>query len=147
MMCIPLTPVLTLLYFAIIEVYLQCFTDSVSLRDIGKPTSRAEIISPSSLYFRAIQGAHIGSALILNTGGVYDNPDTIVLNDVMRLTNETDRAKTRGQPKPQFLPATKCKHPTQKGILKCIVLPQTRADDLQINLGITPTKILISFAT
>ena len=62
-MFIPLTPVLTLLYIVIIEIYLQCFTESVSLRDIGKPTSRAEISSPSSLYFKAVKGAHLGSAL------------------------------------------------------------------------------------
>ena len=42
---------------------LQCFTELVSLRDIGKSTSRAEISSPSSLYFKAVKGAHIGSAL------------------------------------------------------------------------------------
>ena len=62
-MCIPLIPVLTLLYIVIIEVYLQCFIESVSLRGIGKPTSRAEISSPSSLYFKAVKGAHLGSAL------------------------------------------------------------------------------------
>ena len=37
-MCTLLNPVLTLLYIVIIEVYLQCFTESVSLRAIGKPT-------------------------------------------------------------------------------------------------------------
>ena len=62
-MRIPLTPVLTLLHIVIIEVYLQCFTESVSLRDIGKSTSRAEISSPSSLYFKAVKGAHIGATL------------------------------------------------------------------------------------
>ena len=62
-MCIPLNLVLTLLYIVIIEIYLQCFTDSVILREIGKLTSRAEISSPSSLYFQAVKGAHIGSAL------------------------------------------------------------------------------------
>ena len=62
-MCIPLTPVLTLLYIVIIEVYLQCFTEPVSLTDIGKPTSRAEISSLSSLYFKAVKRAHLGSAL------------------------------------------------------------------------------------
>ena len=62
-MCIPLHPVLTLLYIVIIEVYLQCFTESVNLRVVGKPTSRAEISSPSSLYFKAVKGAHLGSAL------------------------------------------------------------------------------------
>ena len=63
-MCIPLTPVLYCLTMVIIEVYSQCFTESVSLRDIGKSTSRAEISSSSSLYFKAVKGAHIGSALI-----------------------------------------------------------------------------------
>ena len=62
-MCIPLTPVLYFLATVIIEVYSQCFTESVSLRDIGKSTSRAEISSPSSLYFKAVKGARIGSAL------------------------------------------------------------------------------------
>ena len=61
-MCIPRTLGLTLLYIVIIEVYLQCFTKSVSLRDIGKPTSRAEIRSRSSLYFKAVKVAHLGSA-------------------------------------------------------------------------------------
>ena len=62
--CILLTPVLYFLTTVIIEVYSQCFTESVSLRDIGKPTSRAEISSPSSSYLKAVKGAHIGSALI-----------------------------------------------------------------------------------
>ena len=60
-----MTPVLTLLSIVIIEVYLQCFTESVSLRDIGKPTSRAEISRPSSLYFKAVKGATLGSSLKL----------------------------------------------------------------------------------
>ena len=62
-MCIQLTPVLYFLTTVIIEVYSQCFIESVSLRDIGKSTSRAEISSPSSLYFKAVKGDHIGSAL------------------------------------------------------------------------------------
>ena len=62
-MCIPLTPVLYFLTTVIIEIYSQCFTESVSLRDIGESTSRAEISSPSCLYFKAVKGAHIGSAL------------------------------------------------------------------------------------
>ena len=62
-MCIPLTPVF--LTTVLIEVYSQNFTESVSLRDIGKSTSRAEISSPSSVYFKAVKGAHIGSALVL----------------------------------------------------------------------------------
>ena len=62
-MCIPLTPVLYFLTTVIIENYSQCFTESVSLRDIGKSTSRAEISNPSSSCFKAVKGAHIGSAL------------------------------------------------------------------------------------
>ena len=62
-MCILLTPVLYFITTAIIEVYLQCFTESVSLRDISKLTLRAEISSPSSLHFKAVKGANIGSAL------------------------------------------------------------------------------------
>ena len=62
-MCSPLTPVLLFIITVIIEVSLHCFTESVSPRDIGKHTSRAEISSPNSLYFKAVKGAHIGSAL------------------------------------------------------------------------------------
>ena len=62
-MCIPLTPVLYFLTTVIIEVHPQCFSESVSLRDICKSTSRAEISSPSSLFLKAVKGAHIGSAL------------------------------------------------------------------------------------
>ena len=62
-MCIPLTPVLYFLTAAIIEVYSQCFTESVNLRVIGKSSSRAEISNPRSLYFKVVKGAHIGSAL------------------------------------------------------------------------------------
>ena len=69
-MRILLTPVLYFITNVTIEVYLQCFTESVSLRDIGKPTSRAEISSPSSLYFKAVKGAHIGSALTGATSGL-----------------------------------------------------------------------------
>ena len=55
-MCISpiLTPVLCILFTVIIEVYLQCFTESVSLRELGESTSRAEIISPNSLYFTTV---------------------------------------------------------------------------------------------
>ena len=43
------------------------FTESVSLRDIGKATSRAGISSPSSLYFKAVRGAaHNGPALMIS---------------------------------------------------------------------------------
>ena len=63
-MLILLTRVLYFITTVIIEVYLQCFTESVSLRDIGKPTSRAEIGSPSSLYLKTVKGDRIGSALV-----------------------------------------------------------------------------------
>ena len=66
-MCILLTPVLHFLITVIlvIEVLsLGFITESVSLRDISKSTSRPEISSPSSRYFKAVKGAHIGSALI-----------------------------------------------------------------------------------
>ena len=62
-MCIPLTPVLYFLTTVMIEVYSLCFIESVSLRGRVKSTLRAEISSPSSLYFKAVKGAHIGSAL------------------------------------------------------------------------------------
>ena len=52
-MCIPLTPFLYFLTTVIVEVFSQCFAESVSLRDIGMSTSRAEISSPSSLYLMA----------------------------------------------------------------------------------------------
>ena len=63
-MCVSLTSVLFFITSVLIEIYLRCFTESVSLRDIGKPTSRAEICCPNSLYFKAAKGAHNGSALI-----------------------------------------------------------------------------------
>ena len=62
-MCIPLTPLLCLLYTVIIQIYTMCFIESVSLRDIGKSTSRAEISSPSSSYLKAVKGTLSGSAL------------------------------------------------------------------------------------
>ena len=62
-MCVSLNPVLFFITTVIIEIYLQCFTESVSLREIGKTTSRAEISSSSSLYLKAVKGAHNASAL------------------------------------------------------------------------------------
>ena len=61
-MCIPLTPVLLFKITVIIEVSLQCFIESVSLRDIGKPTSGAELRSLKPLYFKAPNRADFGSA-------------------------------------------------------------------------------------
>ena len=60
-MCISytLTPVINILYTVIIEVYLHCFMQSVSLRDLGKSTSRAEISRPNSLNFKAVKRAQV----------------------------------------------------------------------------------------
>ena len=59
-----LTPVLTTILYAVnIEVFPQCFTESVSLRETGKSTSRAEISSPISSYLKAVKGALLWSAL------------------------------------------------------------------------------------
>ena len=62
-MCVSLTPVFLLIVTVIIEIYLQCFTESVSLREIGEPISRVELSSPNSLQFRAVEGTHLVSAL------------------------------------------------------------------------------------
>ena len=63
--CIPLTALLYINTTLIIEVYLQCFTESVSQRELGKSTSRAEISSPSSLYFKAVKRqTHFGPTLL-----------------------------------------------------------------------------------
>ena len=66
-MCILLTSVLYLFTTVIYEVYLQCFTESVSLRDIGKSISRVELSDSSSSYLKAVKGAHLGSALTVAT--------------------------------------------------------------------------------
>ena len=58
-----MTPVLYFVFTVIVEVNSQIFTESVSLRDIGKSTSRAEISSPG-LYFKSVKGALYGSAII-----------------------------------------------------------------------------------
>ena len=60
--CIP-SSTLLFIVTVIIEVYLQCFPESVSLRDIGKPTSRVEIRGSGSSYLKAVKGALNGSAL------------------------------------------------------------------------------------
>ena len=61
-MCIPLTPVLLFKITFKIEVGLQCIIESVSLRDIVKPTSGAELRSLTPLYFKAPERADLGSA-------------------------------------------------------------------------------------
>ena len=62
-MGIRFTPVLYCITTALPEVYRLCLIEPVSLRDIGKPTSRVEISSPSSLHLKAVMGTHLGSAL------------------------------------------------------------------------------------
>ena len=61
-MCIPLTPVLRFIVPVIIEVNLQCFIESVILRDISKPTSRAELSRSKPLYLKAPKRVQFGSA-------------------------------------------------------------------------------------
>ena len=63
-MCTLLSPVLYFITTVIIEVYRHCFTKSVSLRDIGKTTSRVEISSTSSFFLKAVKGAHLESAFV-----------------------------------------------------------------------------------
>ena len=63
-----MTPLFDIITTVIIEVYLQNyrfigFIESVSQRELGKYTSRAEISSPNTLYFKGVKGAHLGFAL------------------------------------------------------------------------------------
>ena len=66
-MRIPLTPVLCYITTVKIEVYLQCFIELVSLKELGKSTSRAEKSSPNSLYFTVVNRTQLGSALTVAT--------------------------------------------------------------------------------
>ena len=52
-MCILLTPLLYCNTTVLNEVHFQCFTELVSLRDIGKPTLRAEISNPNTSLLKA----------------------------------------------------------------------------------------------
>ena len=54
-MCIPLIPVLYYITMVIIEVYLHCFIELVSLKELGKPTSSAEISISNSLCLKAVK--------------------------------------------------------------------------------------------
>ena len=65
-MCIPLTPVQHITNFRI-EVYLHCVIDSGSQRELGIPTSRAEISSSNSIPFKAVERAQLAPALKLKT--------------------------------------------------------------------------------
>ena len=80
-MCILLTRVFYCITTVLGEIYHHCCTESVSLRDKGKPTSRAEISSPSSLYLKAVKGAHLGSAL------AYLRAFDIVFNLISKFNN------------------------------------------------------------
>ena len=59
-----LTRVICILYTVLIEISLQCFIGSVSLRGPVMSNSRAEISSSKPLYFKAVKGAQLGSALV-----------------------------------------------------------------------------------
>ena len=52
-----LTPVISILYTVLFEVFLHCFIDSVSLRELGKSTLGTELSNPNSLYPNALTGA------------------------------------------------------------------------------------------
>ena len=60
----PLTLVWKYITTVKIEVYLHCFTESVSLRELGRSTSGAEISSPNSLYLKAVKGSLLGFAFL-----------------------------------------------------------------------------------
>ena len=62
-MCIPLTGVRYIITVVINEVHFQCFTESVSQREMSKSTSHVEMSSSISLYFKAVKIAHFESAL------------------------------------------------------------------------------------
>ena len=57
------TWVLTILYAVTVEVFLQYFTESISLRELGKSISRLKKVSSNSSYLKALKGALISSAL------------------------------------------------------------------------------------
>ena len=78
-MCLPLTPVLFCVSTILIEVYPLCFIEAVRLRVVGKPTSRAELSTPNSLYFKAVKGAHFGSNLLALLYGLLNN-DIVNMN-------------------------------------------------------------------
>ena len=87
-MCIPLTPLLFTIITVIFEVYLQCFTESVSLRVLGNSTSRAEISSPNSLYFKALQWAQLGCLRsVVYLTRIYVNIFSIVYTYFLSLQN------------------------------------------------------------
>ena len=65
-MCILLTPVLYFITTVIIEAYYLCLIESVSLRDIGKSALHAEISSSSSLFFKVLKRAQLGSLELIN---------------------------------------------------------------------------------
>ena len=63
MKCIFLTPVLYYVTTVFTEVYLLCFVEPDSLRELSKPTSRAEICRPNYLNLKVAKRDHIGSSL------------------------------------------------------------------------------------
>ena len=60
---ITLTPVISILCTVLMEVFLQCFTTPVSLRELDKCTSREEMTRSYSLYFTAVKGEEPSSRL------------------------------------------------------------------------------------
>ena len=62
-----LTPALNMWFAVINEVFLDCFSESVSLRELGESNSCTKISSYNSLYLKAVKRALKGSALTGST--------------------------------------------------------------------------------
>ena len=73
-MSVSRTPMSLFIVTVKIEINLQCFTESVSLRDLSKPNSRLEITNPNTLHLEAVNGAQLGSALTGATGELTKRP-------------------------------------------------------------------------
>ena len=51
--------------------HLQCFMESVSQRELGEPTSRAEISSQNSIPLKAAKGAQLGAAQLFHLKTIF----------------------------------------------------------------------------
>ena len=64
-MYIPSTPIVYTITNVSIEVYLQCFTDSVSQIELGKSTSLSEKRSVNSVCFKAKKSPHYPKLIVI----------------------------------------------------------------------------------
>ena len=120
--------------------YSQCFTESVSLRDIGKSTWRAQISSPSSLYFKAVKGAHIGSALHgdkkLNVFQVAQQSNPFDLESVLRdqlhhvISNCETLKDKRSKLRPRLLKHTSANNRSKAGTGKSKVVQSKQQEQV-----------------